>query len=138
MPEYSSLATTVVSVTHPLIPKSIEWSSFEGAKLSHATQKFYTAPNVERTYRGKSSRETATVKAHLDPVAHAGFIAAANAGEVFEGAVIQVQSVDRAGVPIGTPDIYSDCMLTGFPPRQANLNSEDMQMIETEWEVPAP
>lgn len=135
---YTSVATSRVTVTHPQIPANIEWDKFDGGDLSHSNQRFYTAPNKERVFPGKSSRDNITTEAHCDPIAHADFIAAGNSGAVFEGAVIKVESVDAAGVPIGKPDTYASCVVAKWAPRKVDLNAEDMQKIVVEWEVPAP
>lgn len=133
---YSSVASTVVTVQHPLIPQTVEWDKFDGGDLNHANQRFFTAPRKERVYAGKSSRDNITLEAHLDPVAHADFIEAGNNGDKFEDAVIKVVSVDASGVPIGKPDVYTRCMVAKWSPRKVDLNAEDMQKIVTEWEVP--
>lgn len=135
---YTSVATTRVSVSHPKIPTSVEWSEFSGGKLTHANQTFFTQPFKEKKFPGRSTRENITLKAATDPVAHAGFIKDLNAGEKFENATIKVESVDASGSPIGGPDVYTGCMVAGTTPRQANNGGEDIQMHEVEWEVPAP
>lgn len=135
---YSSVAQTVVTVVHPQIPATIEWDKLEGGDLSHSNQRFYTAPRRERLFPGRSARDNITTEAYLDPVAHADFIEALNAGVKFEGTVIKVQSVDAAGGPVGKADIYNNCIVAKTPPRKVDLNGEDMQKIVIEWEVPAP
>src|SRR5574343_1652252 len=138
MPTYSSVATTVVTIQHARIPKSIEWDKLDGGDLTHANQKFYTAPNTQRTFGGRSSRDNITTEAYLDPVAYADFIEAGNTGDKFENATINVQSVDAAGVPVGKPDTYTGCIVGKWSPRKVDQNGEDMQKIVIEWEVPAP
>jgi hypothetical protein len=135
---YSSVATSTVSVVHPQIPATIEWDKFDGGDLSHSNQRFYTAPNKEQVFGGKSARDNVTVEAFLDPVAYADFIEAGNAGEKFAGAVIRVQSVDAAGIPVGKADEYKACVVSKWTPRKVDLNGEDMQKIIIEWEVPSP
>jgi len=135
---YSSVATSTVSVVHPQIPATIEWDKFDGAELSHTNQRFYTAPNVERVYGGKTVRDNITVEAFLDPEAYADFIEAGNSGQTFAGASIRVSSVDAAGSPIGKPDEYKNCVVARWTPRKVDLNGEEMQKIIVEWEVPAP
>ncbi len=135
---YTSVATSLVAVIHPRIPTTIQWDKFDGAKLTHSNQRFFTAPNEEHVFAGRSARDNITVEAHLDPIAHADFIEAGNAGDKFEGATIKVVSVDAAGVPIGKPDTYTGCIVAGWEPRKVDLNAQDMQKIMVEWEVPAP
>ena len=135
---FTSIADTLVSVIHPDIPQTIEWDKLEGGDLTHANQRFFTSPNVERVYPGRSARDNITTEAHLDPVAHATFIAAGNAGAKFEGAVIKLVSVGVDGVRVGDPDEYKNCIVAKWSPRKGDLNGEDMQKIIIEWEVPAP
>jgi len=135
---FTSVADTLVSVIHPLIPNTIEWDKLEGGEISHSNQRFYTSPNVERVYGGKSSRDNITTEAHLDPIAHATFIAQLNAGEKFEGTTLKLVSVDAAGVKSGDADEYKNCVVSKYTPRKGDLNAEDMQKIIIEWEVPAP
>ena len=135
---YSSVATSLVTVIHPRIPSTVLWHEMSGGKLTHATQEFPVGPRQMKVFRTKSERENIETKAHADPVAHAGFIKALNTGDVFEDAVVKVVSVDSAGVPIGEPDTYTGCMVTGYVPRQVNNGGEDMQVIPVEWKVPAP
>ena len=136
---YTSLARSIVTVTHPEIPQSIEWTDFEGGGLSLNSQRFYTGPKgPEKVFAGRRSRENATTKAYVDPIAHADFLAKLNAGYAFEGAVLTVSSTDAGGNPIGTPDTYKGCQVGQHTPRQVNNNSEEMQIIPVEWEIPAP
>lgn len=135
---YSSVAQTLVSVVHPSIPQTIDWDKLDGGKLTHSNQRFYTKPNVEQVFGGKSARENITTEAYCDPVAHADFLQALNSGVKFEGTVIKLVSVDAAGSPIGKPDEYVGCVVAEADPRKGDLNSEDMQKIVVVWEVPSP
>jgi len=136
---YSSIAKTRVTVIHDRIPKSVKWDKFDGGDLSHSNSRFFVDPSEpEVVWPGKSQRDNITTEAHVDPVAHDGFIQALNAGDKFENAVIRVQSLDSAGLPVGNPDVYKGCLVAKYTPRKVDLNSEDMQKLPIEWEVPSP
>lgn len=127
----------LVNVSNKNYPISVtEWDKFSGGDVSHPiTKQRRSAGAKKEAQAGEPETDNITTEAFIVPAQHQGFIAALRQGQSFPGTTISLTYLDNAGVPIGSPDVYYDCVIAKATPPQADANSEDDAKLVIEWAV---
>lgn len=126
-----------VTVSHPRVPKSIDWDVASEPKVNHATSRMRPAADKAKVVlSGETTLDNITTECMVDPVRDADFMQRIIAGDVFEDATITYQDIDNSSIPIGKPRRFSKCRAEAVTLPGADANGEDPQKIVIEWAVP--
>lgn len=126
-----------VTVSHPRIPKVLDWDTGSEIKINHATSRMRPAADKAKVVlSGETTVDNITTEAMVDPVRDADFQARVIAGDTFEDATVTYQDIDNAGLPIGKPRRFSGCRAEAVTLSAADANGEDAQKVVIEWAVP--